>query len=353
MKIGLPKIRLSRKLLFILLGTTVLFGGTGAAALIFGTESLLGPPVETVIGAECVNIQSVVIRTPSGRHWLRKFVRMDNTDGPTRIKTAMRIAGLLAHGNPVDLVQVVILDTHGPQNRADMRARAIGAEVLFALNPPEVPEMKQPITANYVKGLATPEGRYYGVKVELSLDEIRAMMTAMKDVEDKADCADPVVEGKEGEAKAEGHGKPEGKAKPEGHGATEEAPAHGEEAPAEGHAAEASAEGEHAAPAEGHGDPAAAPAEEPSMLSSLMAMVGLGADEPAVAEPAASHEPGILPLLKDGHIAPADKHGAAKTDGHGEACGRSRRYRSWQCRATSRGTCSRAGSRRGACRTRC
>lgn len=300
MRIGLPKIRLSKKLMVAVLGGFVLCGGTAAAALVFGTDALLGPPEETIVGGECVNIQTVVVRTPSNRFWLRKFVRMDNSDGPTRIRTAMRVAGLLAHDNPVDLIHVSIIDSKGPEKRADMRARAIGAEVLFALNPANVPELKQPIVAKYVEGAANAEGRFYGDKVELSLDDIRSMMTAMKDVEDKADCLEPVVEG---EDKAKGQAGE--------HQAAKE-PADVEDPAIAGKSA---TEGEHGTPARDAHVPvstseSADPAVEPSFFGRMLAMVGLGADaRPAVGEHAgqpAGH-PGGVDAAAGEEAVPADE----------------------------------------------
>ncbi len=194
MKLSLPKVRLSAKLLIPLLGIFVMFGGTAAYAVIFGTGSFLGPS-QTQIGGQCVTIHSVVMPTPAGRLRLAKFVRMENADGLTRIKTALRVAGLLTDAKSIDLVRVVVVDAHGPLKRADMRARTIGAEVVILLDAKLIEEARQPVIARYREGSATPEGRFYGKKVELSPAEINEMMAGMKD---RSDCSEPVVEGAEG-----------------------------------------------------------------------------------------------------------------------------------------------------------
>lgn len=191
MKLSLPKIRLSRKLLIPLLGIFVLFGGTGAFAVIFGAQSLLRPHEESLIGGQCVHIQTALAETPSGQMRLEKFIRMENADDLTRVKTAMRVARIHSRNASVDLIRVVVLDTNGPLKRADMRIRAIGAEVIIAVDPHLVTELKYPVIAKYVEGLASAEGRFYGKKVELSPSDIKTMMAAMPKIADGPDCSEP------------------------------------------------------------------------------------------------------------------------------------------------------------------
>lgn len=213
MKIGLPKIRLSRKLLFIVLGMTVLLGGTGAAALYIGSDAIMGKPAENVAGEACTTIQTMVLKTPARRLWLRKYIRMENADGEMRIKTALRIAGLAAKAYQVDLIQVNVLDAKGPATRAEMRGRAIGAEVLIAMNPRYLPQMKAPFVARYFDGQPTAEGRFYGDRVSLDLEDVQKMMGKMKDAPDKVDCAEPEKPAEEAEADKNAHGEK----KKEGH----------------------------------------------------------------------------------------------------------------------------------------
>ncbi|WP_411033555.1 hypothetical protein [Shinella sp. BYT-45] len=220
--------RLSRKLLIILAGVTVLTGASGAAAILVGRDVLLGPVVDRLSGVACTTVTTVRLER-DGQQWLRKYVRSDARDGEARIKTALRVAGAVSNNEEADLYQVILLDAAGPVNRADMRGRAIGAEVLFARDPSIIPGMTAPFVARYTDGKPAENGEFYGERKELSLDEIKAIVTAMQERED---CIDPNAA--EGTVTAKsGHGEEEG----------------GHEAPAEGHAA---GEGSREVAASGH-----------------------------------------------------------------------------------------------------
>jgi hypothetical protein len=282
LKIGLPKLRLSRKLLIITLGITVLLGGTSAAALYFKGVELGLEGAENTIGGECTDVQTMVLKTPANRLWLRRFIRMEKASGPDRVRTALRVAGLLAKKNAVDLIHVSVLDSHGPTLRAQMRARSIGAEVLIAMKPDNLPEMKSPAMASYYEGPVSNEGRYYGDKVVVDIDEIGAMMTAMRSIEEKPDCIG-LEKAEDAGTKSNDHGKKD--AKSSDHGKNEEQEAkpsedHGEKQ-AEDHGEQPAKEG-----AEDHTN-AEAPAEEQSLFDSMLSMVGLGGGE----KPAADHSP--------------------------------------------------------------
>jgi hypothetical protein len=272
LKIRGPKVRLFRKLLFITLGITVLLGGTGGAALYIGGKDLLGEQSQNAAGGLCTDVQTMVLKTPTEHLWLRKYIRMENASGPERVRTALRIAGLLAKTNAVDLIHVSVLDIHGPDKRAGMRGRAIGAEVLIALKPGNLPEMKTPAMASYYEGPVNDEGRFYGDKVVVDFEEVRGMMTAMRSVEEKADCTEPEVPDDEN-AKKNDHGKNK-KSKSADHGAK----------PANEHAEQPAKDGE---TAEAHGDQ---PAKEQSFLDGMLAMLGLGGSDE---KPTTAHEPAV------------------------------------------------------------
>lgn len=321
LKIGLPKLRFSRKLLIITLSVTVLLGGSGVTALFLGGKTLLLESGESAIGGECTDIHTVVVKTPSDHLWLRKFIRMENASGPERIRTALRISGLLAKKHAVDLIHVSVLDAHGPTLRSQMRARSIGAEVLIALKPENLPEMKSPAMASYYEGPVSDEGRYYGDKVIVDIDEIGAMMTAMRTIGEKPDCVspEPVTNA---DVKPNNHGKKEeSEAKPADHGA-KPAEEHGDK-PAADHGEEPAKEGaDEAAHAE-------QPAKEKSFLDGMLSMVGLGSDEE---KPAQSHTPAVddshaVAEEPSDHADQADggdpepvvktkDHAAEKADGH-------------------------------------
>lgn len=301
MKIGLPKIRFSRKTLLISVGMLALLAGSGAAALYAGAGASLlrDKPEDSPIGGECTTVQTMVLKTPARRLWLRKYIRMEHADGATRIKTALRVAGLLAKANTVDLVQVNVLDASGPTVRAEMRGRAIGAEVVIGLQPKYLPDMKEPFIVRYFEGMPSDDGHYYGERVSLDLPEIQKLMRAMKDVPDKQDCA----ELPRPEEKSSAH---EGK-KPSEHvvSTAGEAPSGHEAKPAD---AETKA-GEHGAPAEEGADATgheAVPKKEQSFLDSVLGLVGLGGSEE---KPAENHEAKTddSPAVADDAIEPAPK----------------------------------------------
>ncbi|MCF3639708.1 hypothetical protein LXM94_06965 [Rhizobium sp. TRM95111] len=224
MKFVPAKLRLSRKVLVLVAGVLVLSGASGAAAVFVGRDAILGPPAEKVTGVSCTVVNTVRLER-DGQHWVRRYVRAHALDGDVRVKTALRVAGAFANKEEADLYQVVLLDDAGPAHRADMRGRAIGAEVLFARNPAVIPGMTAPFVARYVDGAPSANGEFYGEKHELSLDEIKEIVTAMSQPED---CSDPGSEGGE-----DGHGAPSEVASAD-HGSG----GHGDETPAADHGGE-------------------------------------------------------------------------------------------------------------------
>lgn len=304
-----PKIHLSRKLMLILGGVLVTLGGTGAAAVYIGADTLLGPSYAELNGLECTELNTVEIQKKD-RFWVRKFITTNEPgDGLARVKTALRVAKTLQESKKADLVQVVVLDANGPKDRSGMRGRAVGADVIYVPDPSHVPEevSARVLTVRYVDGSAAPNGEFFGERVDMLEADIEALVAKLSDA---TDCVKPEVVLPEGE----GHGEKAG-----GHG---EAPAHGAEdahgeKPAEGHGEKPAdghgeAEGGHGdAPAGEHGEetPVAehGAAESKGWMASLMGMVGLGGDE----APAEGHA-----APADGHSAPADSH-AAPADGHG------------------------------------
>lgn len=320
-----PKLHLSRKLVLIVGGVLVLCGGTGGAAVYIGADTLLGPSYAELNGLECTEVQVVEIRKKD-RFWVRKYVTTNEPgDGLSRVKTALRVAKLVQEAKKADLVQVVVLDTNGPKDRAAMRGRAVGADVIYVPDPTRVPEANpaRVLTARYADGLAAANGQYFGERVDMTEADVQALLAKL---DDSTDCVTPEVvvpegaEGGHGESKKDAHGK-----KAEGHG---DAGGHGE-APADGHG-EAPAEGHGEAPADGHGE---APAgehgtetpvaehgggESKGWMASLMGMVGLGGDEaPAEAHGAADAGHGDAPAEGHGDT-PAEGHGDPVAAGHGE-----------------------------------
>jgi hypothetical protein len=323
--VKVPKIHLSRKLVLIVGGIMVLCGGTGGAAVYIGADTLLGPSYAELNGLECTEVQVVEIRKKD-RYWVRKYVTTSEPgDGLSRVKTALRVAKLVQVAKKADLVQVVVLDTNGPKDRASMRGRAVGADVIYVPDPARVPEASaaRVLTARYADGLPAANGQFFGERVDMIEGDVQALLAKL---DDSTDCVTPEVavpegaEGGHGESKADSHGK-----KSEGHG---EAPADGHgEAPAEGHG-EAPADGHGEAPAGEHGEetPVAEHGAEESKgwMASLMGMVGLGGDEaPAEAHGAADAGHGEAPAEghgdSEGHAAPSEDSAALPEGSHGDA----------------------------------
>lgn len=261
MKSVFKKIRPPRKVMFVIAGALVLSGASGAFAVYSGKDALLGLGKEkapSLSGLACTTVETLKIRR-NGQRWIRKFVSTETADGVDRVRTALRIAGLLAKEEKADLYQVVVLDQGGPRDRAGRRGAAIGAEVLFAPDPTRMPGMSTPFVARYNDGKANTVGLFYGRDVALSTDDIKSTMTAM---DDKSDCFDPVAAAAAAGAAGSASG------------------AHGEEA--------AGDDGEAAAPAHGqepipeHGE---VKVEQKDFFGSMMAMVWGESTEPAADAP--------------------------------------------------------------------
>ena len=236
MKALLRIFRPSRKLFIIVGGIALLAGASGTAALFIGKDRLLGEVLEANNGLECTDVNLVTIRKQD-RFWIRKYIKTEPTDGETRVKTALRVAKAIYDAQKPDLVQVVVLDRNGPSLRSDIRGRAIGADVVFIPHPEKMIEGVNPqsYTAKYYNGEASDEGLFFGERIEMPLQDIEHISSALKD---HSDCEDPMVAaaspGASGGHGASSGGKAaEGKESSGAEGGGHAAPA-GEEAPAEG-----------------------------------------------------------------------------------------------------------------------
>lgn len=268
MKAVFKKIR-PRKVMFVIAGVLVLSGASGAFAVYSGTNTLLGVgkgKAPSLSGLACTTVETLKMRR-NGQRWIRKYVSTESADGVDRVRTALRITGLLAKEEKADLYQVVVLDQAGPQDRAERRGPAIGAEVLFAPDPTGMPGMSTPFVARYNEGKANTAGLFYGREIALTTDDIKSTMTAM---DDKSDCFDPIAAAAAAAAGAAGSA----------------SDAHGEEAAAD--QAEATVE---------HGAEAATPelgeerlkhgeVKEKGFFGSMLAMVWGESAEPAASAPA-------------------------------------------------------------------
>jgi hypothetical protein len=291
------KIRLPRKVMFLITGILVLSGASGAFAVYSGKETFLGmagPQKPSLSGLACTTLETLKMRR-NGQRWIRKYVSTEAAGGVDRVRTALRITGLIAKQEQADLYQVVVLDAAGPSDRADRRGAAIGAQVLFAPDPSKLPGMSTPFVARYTDAKANTVGLFYGSEVALSTDDVKTTLTAM---DDKSDCFDPVAAAAAAEPGAVG-------SKSSAHGEAAAAPAHGEETES-GEAPAAHAED---AAAPDHGTEAAAEqsapkAEEKGFFGSMLAMVmGGGSEKPSSpsSEPATENPAESPPEKPAGH----------------------------------------------------
>lgn len=301
------KFRFSKKLIFLMMGSVVVLGGgSGAAAVFIGTDKILGPSYLEINGLACRTLDTVKIKRDQ-HYWVRKYVVSDEPgDGMARIRTALRVAKAVQEKEHADLVQVAMIDKAGPTDRARMRGRMIGAQVVYIPDLAKAPEgaNAQTYSAYYLDGAAAADGEFYGMRIDLPLEDVEGVTARLTD---KADCVDPAAAAPAGEHGApSGHGeKPKKVDKSSGHG--EASSGHGE-APAHGAAPAAES---HGAPAEGHGEEVAAK-ESGGFLSSITGMIFGSKKE----EPAEGHGPDAVPAEHaaapaEGHDAPAADHGTA------------------------------------------
>lgn len=221
--------RIPRKLLFVISGITLLGGGSGAAAVYVGADRLLGPSYADLNGPKCTTVATMRIKK-ADRYWIRKYVTTEGKgDGLSRLKTALRVAQTVQRAEKSDLVQVTVLDAAGPTERARMRGRAIGAQVVYIPDLDKVPEgaAVQPINAYYVDGAADQSGQFWGLRIDLPQEDAEAISAALTD---DANCLDPIVEGQNALAAPAGHGATTVHGEPTGHGAETSPDGHDDEA---------------------------------------------------------------------------------------------------------------------------
>lgn len=337
------KLRLPKKVVIIVSGVVVLTGASGATAFFIGKDKILGPSAEELSGVTCTDVLRVADMRRDRAPWLRKYVKVPpGTDGMTRVKTAIRVARKVQESLPADLIEIVVLDEAGPEKRAFMRGRAVGAEVILVRDPSKVPGITQPFTIQYYQGAASGTGMFYGEDAKMTSDEAEALLSKMKDL---TDCAPPP--GKEPMADAKGEKKHEKKPEKKAEKPAKEGGGH-EGAKKEG-GKEAKPEvvfptdifGKMQKAAFDKAEEAAAAEEEakheeeahkPGFVGKMLGMVGLGgsAEEGSSGHEGSGHEGGAPSA---GHEAPAEggahgdagaaDHGAApEGGGHGDSAGK-------------------------------
>ncbi|MDE1157646.1 MAG: hypothetical protein PW791_05085 [Neorhizobium sp.] len=188
------KFRLSKKFLFILGGVLVIGAGSGGAAVFVGRDRLLGTEAKDESnGLACTTLNTITSRQ-NGQVWVRRYITADDSgDGMVRLKTALRVAHVLQGEKKADLVQVAMVDPHGPKDRADIRGRSIGAQVVYIPDPAKMPKGVQAANyaAYYYQGAAGSDGDYYGMRIDLPLEDVEKLSAG---VTGGVDCVDPAAE---------------------------------------------------------------------------------------------------------------------------------------------------------------
>lgn len=235
-KLSFKKIRFSRKTVFILAGVLLFAGASGGVVLYFFADKVTGTEEVAIAnpnGVACLDVQTEVIQKVD-RFWIRKYISSDDTDGPDRARTAMRVALAIQEKEKPDLVQVVVLDGKGPKTRAEARGRAVGANVLLISNREHLPKdlPTAAFSVRYVDGKVGPDGLFYGQRIDMEEADAQALAHSIVTRDLCGDLTNASTGGSEGHGG--GHDAPaEG-----GHGGGHDAPAEGHDAaPAEGHSA--------------------------------------------------------------------------------------------------------------------
>jgi hypothetical protein len=332
-------VKLPKKAVIIVSGVVVLTGASGATAFFIGKDKILGPSAEELGGVECTDVIRVADMRKDRAPWLRKYVRVPpGTDGLTRVKTALRVAKKVQENLPADLIEIAVIDQTGPDKRAQMRGRAIGAEVILVRDAAKVPGISEPYTVQYYQGAASGTGMFYGEEASMTSAEAEELLSKMTEL---TDCAPPPGKEDAGEKKKETkhEKKPEKKEKKkegEGHeAAAKEGEGGHEAAPKEEAKKEEKPEvvfpndvfgkmqkaafdkAEEAAAAEEEAK-AHAEAKEPGMFGKMLGMVGLGSKDEAESGHGAAGEGGEHDATggEGAHSAPAKnaEHGASASE---------------------------------------
>lgn len=189
MNAAIAKLLASRKLVLISVSVLVIGTASSAAAFFFGKDRLLGRSYGAANGYSCESVQTVNIRKNRAR-WIRKYIRMDEASGIDRIKTALRVASVVYADYQPDLVQITVLDKHGPTLRSNMRGRAIAAQVVFVPDLSKFPneaEVRR-FSGYYHDGAASADGMFYGLRIDLPYEDIEKLALAQDEF---VDCKDP------------------------------------------------------------------------------------------------------------------------------------------------------------------
>jgi len=176
------KERIYRIGLGIVLGSLVLCGASGAAAVYIGPAKLLGPSYEEVYGVECRTVAATKSKDPDGLR-IRQYIVADAQDDLTRMRTALRVAEAIRKEQSPHLVQVSVLDAGNPLTVASMRGRAIGAQVTIIPKPvTEAESNLGPYSGFSIQGAASADGEFHGIRFDAMREDLEAMASRFKEL---------------------------------------------------------------------------------------------------------------------------------------------------------------------------
>lgn len=176
------KKRIYRIGLGIILGSLVLCGASGAAAVYMGSGKILGPSYEEVHGTECRTVASTKTKDSDGI-WIRQYIVADAQDDLTRMRTALRVAEAIVKEQSPHLVQVSVVDAGNPGTIASMRGRAIGAQITIIPKPVTEAESSFGLYSGFsIQGSASTDAEFYGIRFEAMREDLEAMSSKFEEL---------------------------------------------------------------------------------------------------------------------------------------------------------------------------
>lgn len=167
--------RLKRIAVRLFLGSLVLCGTSGAAAVYLGPDVLIGPSFEEVHGVECQTLVKTRKRDRDGP-WIRQFIAVKTDDDRVRLRTALRVAKSVQHAESAHVVQVTVIDPGGPIQMSEMRGRAIGAQVTLIPDPMNDVEKKAGTYSGFsIQGATSSDGEFHGIRLEALPEDLAAI----------------------------------------------------------------------------------------------------------------------------------------------------------------------------------
>lgn len=158
--------RLSRKFALVALGTLVLIGGSGAAAVAFAPAHLV-PGFGGNKSASCKTVYKSQYSQSAEKRVLT-VIASDAVNPAERVRTGIRIARAIAEGGDhPDLVIVHVADMAGPTLRSQLRGYALGAEIVHAPEHGHTRATDREWEVRYLDAAPNAQGLYFGDRLQM------------------------------------------------------------------------------------------------------------------------------------------------------------------------------------------